>query len=347
MILAKRNANPCISWFYMKYDTKDNLLFKTLFKNSDSIMLITDFNSGKILDINQAAVSFYQYSKAELLDMNISQIHAFTESQIQAEQKKAKLEKRNYLNFQHKLKNGHIKCVESYNTRIEMDNKELLYSIIHDISDKKQHHRDLQKRESSIRTMINSTQSLIYLIHINGYIINLNKPAAQLFNKNPKEMLGDNIKFFLSDKDLTRLKAYAEKVIKTQENFNYQREQSGRIYEVTFYPVFEKGNPVDQICIVARDITELKNSAKALAAIETAGAVCHEMNQPLQVILGNLELLKLCSDDDGPNKKFINTMIEHTERLGKITKKLTHITSYQTKQYIKGAIFDIDKSSDV
>jgi hypothetical protein len=35
-----------------------------------------------------------------------------------------------------------------------------------------------------------------------------------------------------------------------------------------------------------------------------------------------------------------------TEKLGRITKKLAHITHYETKGYIKGTIFDIDKSSE-
>ena len=34
-----------------------------------------------------------------------------------------------------------------------------------------------------------------------------------------------------------------------------------------------------------------------------------------------------------------------TEKLGEITKKLTNITRYETKAYIKGTIFDIDNSS--
>ena len=86
-------------------------------------------------------------------------------------------------------------------------------------------------------------------------------------------------------------------------------------------------------------------SEKVMAAIETAGAVCHEMNQPLQVILGNLEILKMNLKEDDPNLDIVQSLMTQTEKLGNITKQLTNITRYETKSYIRGTIFDIDRSS--
>lgn len=326
---------------------KEHMLYKSLFENSHSVMMIIDPDTGKILDANLAAVKFYNYSKQILLDMNINQINTLSKSEIKTEIALAKKENRNYYNFSHKLESGEVKEVESYCGPIDFKNKKVIYSIVHDVTDKKKAQRNLKERESNIRAMINSTASLIYLVQIDGTIINLNKPAAKLFDKKPKEMLGENIKPYLSENDRIRLESYAKEVIKTQKSYNYQRERDNKIYEVTFYPVFNKNHPLDQVCLVARDITDLKKTEKVFAAIETAGAICHEMNQPLQVVLGNLELIKLNLETDDENVKFVNTMIEQTERLGEITKKLTHITRYETKEYIKGTIFDIDKSSDI
>ena len=71
------------------------------------------------------------------------------------------------------------------------------------------------------------------------------------------------------------------------------------------------------------------------------------MNQPLQVILGNLELCTLNMKKNDPNLNLINTAMSHTQKLGNITKKLTNITRYETKEYIKGTILDIDRSSGI
>ena len=70
--------------------------------------------------------------------------------------------------------------------------------------------------------------------------------------------------------------------------------------------------------------------------LEMAGAVCHEINQPLQAILGYSELLLMGSGPDSiedNNRKTINSIKSQATRLGKITRKLSNITRYRTVDY--------------
>ncbi len=324
---------------------KKNVSYESLFENSNSIMLIIEPETGHIFDANRAALKFYQYSKKELLSLNISQINDFSSKQIKQELLDAKLEKRNYFNFRHKLKSGKIKEVEVHSNPIKFDGKDVLYSVIHDISEKKWTQDALKESESTIRAMINATNSMVYLSDFEGNIINLNTSGAQLFDKNPEEMIGKNFNIFFNKNDFSRLTLLVNDVKKTHKPINYQKERNKKFYDVNLYPVFNKNNQVDRICIFANDITDIKKTEKAFAAIETAGGICHDMNQPLQVILGNLELLKMSTQKDDPNINFIDIILSQVEKLGSITKKLTHITRYETKEYMKGTIFDIDRSS--
>lgn len=326
---------------------KKHTVYESLFENSNSIMLIIDPENGTILDANQVALDFYQYSKKELLETNISTINTFSEKEMQKELKNATLQKRNHFNFLHRLKNGEIKAVEVYSGPIEFENKTVLYSIIHDISEKKQAIDALKKSEETIRAMINATDSLVYLFDLKGKIINLNTPGAKLFDRQPNEMIGQKFNLFFTDSDYSRLTMLVKEVVKTHTPVSYQRNRNGRYLEINLYPVFNKKNQVNRICVFGNDITDLKQTEKVFTAIETAGGICHEMNQPLQVILGNLELLKLTLKKDDPNLKLVNIILSQTEKLGTITKKLTHITRYETKEYIKGTIFDIDRSSEM
>lgn len=332
----------------MSPDFKEkHAIYENLFENSDSIMLIIEPESGLILDANQAALNFYQYSKKAMMGMNISKINTLTQKEIKKEMEDAKLQKRNYFNFRHRLKNKKIKNVEVYCGPIQFKDKTVLYSIIHDISKKNQTQNTLKKSESTIRAMINATNSMVYLFDIDGNIINLNRPGALLFNKIPDEMIGENFSKFFSENDFSRIKMMVDEVARTHNPINYQRARGEKYLDINLTPVFNKKNQVDRICVFLNDITDLKKTEKVFAAIETAGGICHEMNQPLQVILGNLELLKLNTDKDDPNLKFIEVLLSQTEKLGTITKKLTHITQYKTKEYIKGTIFDIDRSTGI
>ena len=96
--------------------------------------------------------------------------------------------------------------------------------------------------------------------------------------------------------------------------------------------------------ITLEDITRSKYREKLETAIEVSGAICHEMNQPLQSILGYSELITL--DDDFENvKRMVKKVFEQSEILGQLTKKLMSIKEYKTKPYLERNILDIDKSS--
>ncbi|WDP84366.1 MAG: GAF domain-containing protein [Desulfobacter sp.] len=66
--------------------------------------------------------------------------------------------------------------------------------------------------------------------------------------------------------------------------------------------------------------------------LEMAGAVCHEINQPLQAILGYSELLLMdpCSPS---SKKSLSSIKSQASRLGSITTTLANITQYKTVDY--------------
>jgi hypothetical protein len=80
--------------------------------------------------------------------------------------------------------------------------------------------------------------------------------------------------------------------------------------------------------------------------LEMAGAACHELNQPLQVLSLQSHYLLNGLPKDSPVIEKLKTIKEMTDQLGKITKKIMHITKYETKDYIEGSkIIDIDKAS--
>ena len=84
---------------------------------------------------------------------------------------------------------------------------------------------------------------------------------------------------------------------------------------------------------------------KLQGIIEMSGAVCHELNQPMQVVSGTSVLLMMNIQDDNPLYENIKTVKEQIDRMGTITKKLMGITKYITKDYLKGKIIDIDKAT--
>ena len=86
---------------------------------------------------------------------------------------------------------------------------------------------------------------------------------------------------------------------------------------------------------------------KLEGVLEMAGAVCHEMNQPMQIILGNSDLLLMHIPENKQLYDKINKIREGIDRMRIITSKIKNITKYETKDYVGGIkIIDIEKASN-
>lgn len=85
---------------------------------------------------------------------------------------------------------------------------------------------------------------------------------------------------------------------------------------------------------------------KLRAVMELAGAACHELNQPMQVVLGYAEMLSKNMVEKENIVQIHNEIIVQIKRMDSILKKIKNITSYETREYVHGIkIIDIEKAS--
>ncbi|MCL4294916.1 MAG: PAS domain S-box protein [Anaerolineae bacterium] len=112
-------------------------IYRSLYENNYSIMLLIDPVTGAIIDANQAACTFYGYSKEEIIQKKMAEISVLSKEQILDDIVRAKIENRKYLYMQHRLASGEIRDVEVYRGPIEVQGKQLMYSIVHDITDRR------------------------------------------------------------------------------------------------------------------------------------------------------------------------------------------------------------------
>lgn len=124
-----------------------------------------------------------------------------------------------------------------------------------------------------------------------------------------------------------------------------------QIFNVT--TSYIKVNNEDMVLFIMEDISYKKKiiheesvQERLIGVLETAGAACHELNQPLQVLSANIEFLEANLDKPEKREKLLNRINDSIDKLGSITKKLSQITKYKTKKYIKDKnILDIESSA--
>lgn len=110
-------------------------LYKALFKRNLNIMMLLDPNTGEIVEVNDSAKKYYGYD-FENEKIKIFDINTLTKEEIELLIAEAVQTNRSYFQFKHRLKNGLIRDVEVYTGPLEIEGKGLLFSIIHDITDK-------------------------------------------------------------------------------------------------------------------------------------------------------------------------------------------------------------------
>lgn len=109
--------------------------------------------------------------------------------------------------------------------------------------------------------------------------------------------------------------------------------------------------PIDGSIILhyAIDVTEEKKieqlkikHVELETAVQTAGTVCHELSQPLQIIMSGVELLKLDTQEGKvPDLKDLTRMEEQCARMASIINNLLSLTEIKKKKYLSSEIIDI------
>ena len=81
--------------------------------------------------------------------------------------------------------------------------------------------------------------------------------------------------------------------------------------------------------------------------VELAGAVCHELNQPIQVASVYTQMLLMELQKTDPLYVKIADINKQVDKIAKVTKKIMSITRYETCNYVGDiSIVDIDKASE-
>jgi PAS domain S-box-containing protein len=125
--------------------------FRSLFQNHAAVKLITDPDSGTIIDANEAAVAFYGWPAEELRRMRIQDINILSPEQVETAMEQVKAGQSVHFEFRHRLADGSIRDVEVLSSTIEFRGKKLLHSIIHDITEHRKlevQYRQAQKMEA-------------------------------------------------------------------------------------------------------------------------------------------------------------------------------------------------------
>ena len=338
--------------------------YRSIFNNNHGVMLLIDPESGNIIDANPAAANFYGWSIKELQTMNISQINSLSSLELKDEMAKSAAGNKNHFLFLHRRAAGEPVDVEVYGGPIELDGRTLIYSIVHDISERIASEKALSESEKRFRLLVESAPEVIF-IETGGKFSYINKFAVSILGAESADQLINTpvLDRFHSDyhKTITeRMEILRDKkeAVPTLEEVLLKLDGTPVNVEVKAVPIHY--NLVNGALVFARDITDRKilerkkNEIEAqlrqqqkLEAIGTlAGGVAHEINNPINGIMNYAQLILDGSGNQNTKQaEFAKEIISETERVATIVRNLLQFSRQEKQSHSYASIYDIINQS--
>jgi PAS domain S-box-containing protein len=231
--------------------------------------------------------------------------------------------------------------------------------IFHDVTKLKQTEDALRETMLWLRSTFNALEEAVFITTRNRKLIDVNQAAERIFGYSREEFTKLPVETLHVDQAHYReFRKQTLAAFRRGQPATFElkaKRKNGEIFPTEHTVSLlknEQGKALGVLSIL-RDISTRKHAEKMLreserlqGVLEMAGAVCHELNQPLMAISGYSELLQLNLDPDDPLSVKLAKIRQHIDTLGKITQHLMRITRYETKAYLDSKIIDIEKSSD-
>lgn len=327
--------------------------YKKLFQANKIPVLLVCPDSGDIIKANKAAQKFYGYTSSEIKKLDITQINTLSSEELKKEMALAKNEERDCFNFKHKIKSGKVIDVEVYAGPIKFKNKKILYSLVFDITKRKQ----AEKKLKQAHTIYQNTKEGIFITDLNGKILSVNKAFEQITGYEEKEVLNKNSNLLKSNTHSIKFYKRLWETLATKglwEGEIINRTKSGKIFPqwLTINTVYDESHQAVNYIAVFTDFTKLKEQeqllrekdqimfqqSKMASMGEMLRNIAHQWRQPLSVITSSATGLKLKKEfgilNDEDFSEFADGILKSTNYLSETIEDFSnYFKNSKNKEY--------------
>jgi|GEM_PF-668698 len=243
--------------------------YRTLFESISDAIVVLDFNTTLVYDVNSAACSLYGYEREEFLNLDVNELITEPFPMQQYEENKVLRLPLRY----HRKKGGELLPVEVITSTFKIEDKPFIIGSIRDITKRISDEEKLRKSELFFRSVWENSMDGMRIIDESGKIILANNAFCRLVGKLEDELIGKDFSIIYSDAQKTGFKLSSSARFKNQTVEPYfEREltlwNGNKIWFAlsNSYLQFEDEKPL--LLSLFRDITEKKNSEKSLIQSE-------------------------------------------------------------------------------
>lgn len=234
---------------------------------TDGIYLL-DAASKRLLETNPAFRGMLGYADGEMLGMQVYDFVAHPRENVDAVIRRTLEQKRRFVGERkYRRKDGSLLDVEVSVSVISEGGKEVICTIVRDVSERKQAEEKLRSSEAELRAVFGAMNDVILVLDGEGRFLEVAPTDPALLFRPPGELLGKVLHDIFPKEQADGFLASIRLALKTRQRvdieYSLHVHDRRRWFSTTVSPMLE-----DSVVAVARDITRRKKNEEELRGSE-------------------------------------------------------------------------------
>jgi PAS domain S-box-containing protein len=281
-LIRDKSGNPAGMWALIRDISVRKIIEQTLRDSEaryrelldNSMQGVIVFQDLRVVYTNQAVTESVGYNQSELNSLTTAELvqrvhpddrHTFLE-RLQSNGEDSSTLERYPIRIIHK--NGETRWIEARTVPVLLEERPAMMTTAIDVTEIKRVEAELQESERTQRSILNASDSMVYLADANGAIISANDKFVQRMGLKPDTVAGTVVHGILSE-DMSRVrKVHYNRVVSTGKPAIFEDTRNGIWYENSLYPVQDESGKVVRVAVFIRDITEKRRMTEAVRASE-------------------------------------------------------------------------------
>ena len=327
--------------------------YRAMFDRNPWPMWLFEPGTVRIVEVNDAAVRQYGYSRKEFLGMTLYDIRPESErAELRAISAAVKGDERTSYLVRHRRKGGEVFEVEVTSHPVEFDGRSLRLAVAVDVSARERVERELRDSEARFRSVANCLREALLITDRNDRIILANDAVRTVLGHEPAAVIGrvaTDLLLPAAHRNVfdDRLRQRLDGASELYEVDLVRADGTVITAEVSASPYRDTSGAIVGTLGAISDITarkqleaRVRQSSRLEAVGQLAGGVAHDFNNLLTVIKCHAELLR---DDVARNEAAQASVREIEQAADRAADVTGQLLAFSRKQLMQPRRVELDR----
>ncbi|MDY0084001.1 MAG: PAS domain S-box protein, partial [Ignavibacteriaceae bacterium] len=233
--------------------TKRGKMFDILIQKNPEPVFIYDKENLKFLEVNEAAVNLYGYTRDEFLQMDLTDLYSPEDIQTLLDSSGDETSAASYSKpFRHRKKDGTIILVKISKTPFMFNDREAHFNIVNDITDSV----EIDKQNQMLRAIFAQSDLMVLTTDAAGFITYVNQNSVEIFGYSAEELLRSSFASLVIDDEraLINTSIFQYHIKDAIELETTIKSADGSVIEcyLSAYPVMDFEEEIDAFTLILK-----------------------------------------------------------------------------------------------